>query len=113
MGVGELVHEWPVYRHLEMKELLDVLGYVYERKRVGVNNSVEFIIHTKEKGHNEAHLHARYQGKEVVLGIPSGNIIEGDLKGNKAHRASLWVQANAEYLKAQWDELTDGVKVFG
>lgn len=39
------------------------------QQTVAVVENVKIIIHTKEHGHNEPHVHAKYQGKEVVISL--------------------------------------------
>ena len=96
---------------LAFREWSIFLEVIFYRGRIGFDNSMSFIIHTNEKGHNKPHLHAKYQNKEVVIEIPSGEIIAGNLSGNMNQRASKWVVANSEYLKSKWNELTNGVKI--
>jgi hypothetical protein len=33
--------------------------------------------------HNLPHIHARYQGQEAVLGIESGDVLDGELTGKQ------------------------------
>ena len=71
----------------------------------------EFIIHCSEQGHNKAHLHAKYQQKEIVLEIPSGIIITGNLPTPRAKQASQWVQKNSDLLIKKWNELLNGIRL--
>ena len=107
------MNEWYIYDHPEMKEWIHVFGYVFQRGLVGVKKGIKFCIHTAEDGHNKPHLHASYQDKEVALEIPTGKIITGKLNHKQQKIASEWVKENAEYLKAKWNELVDGVYLFG
>lgn len=79
--------------------------------QIGIYEDIEFFMYPNEQGHNKAHLHAKYQGEEVVIGIPSGEIIIGSIKRTKQKAASKWVVENAELLLTKWNELTNGVKV--
>ena len=73
---------------MEWEQIFETLYY---RSQVGFDNSIEYIIHSNEQGHNKAHLHARYQQREIVLEILSGIIITGNLPMPRAKQASLWV----------------------
>ncbi|ACV21360.1 DUF4160 domain-containing protein [Slackia heliotrinireducens] len=106
------MHEEILFDNLEFKEWVSIFDYVYQRGRVGYKNGITFVIHTKERGHNLPHLHARYQGKEVVLEIPSGKVIEGNISRRKLSEASEWVVANADYLEAKWDKLVEGIVLY-
>ena len=105
--------KWLIHTHPEMKEWMPIFDYMFQRGAVGNSNGITFVIHTRENGHNKPHLHARYQGKEVVVGIPDGDIISGNLPRKQLNMASDWVVSHSEYLKEQWDELAGGVFVFG
>ena len=82
-----------------MREWESVFDYISKRGRVGEESGIRFIIHTAENGHNKPHLHAQYQQKEVVLEIPSGKVITGNIDSRKMKLASKWVVANRAFLK--------------
>lgn len=107
------MNEWIVHQHSEMREWITIFDYIFQRGRVGSSNGITFVIHTKENGHNSPHLHARYQDKEAVIGIPNGEVISGTLPTSKLKKASTWVRNNRDYLEKRWDELVDGVVLFG
>ena len=107
------MNEWYICDYPEMREWIYVFGYVFRRGLVGAKKGIRFYIHTAEDGHNKPHLHVSYQGKEIVLEIPTGKIITGKLNHKQQKIASEWVKENAEYLKGKWNELVDGVCLFG
>ena len=107
------MEEWYLLSEPLLSEWMDIFDFVCRRVRVGESNGIEFIIHTKENGHNKPHLHARYQTKEVVLEIPTGVVLRGNLSSKKQKRASQWVIEHDAFLKEKWDELVDGVVCFG
>ncbi|HJG30550.1 MAG TPA: DUF4160 domain-containing protein [Collinsella ihuae] len=96
-----------------LREWINIFDYIFQRGRVGESNGIVFIIHTREKGHNKPHLHAEYQQYAVVLEIPTGKVIEGNLPPKKLKMASRWVAEHQDYLEEQWDLLVDGVRCFG
>ena len=96
------------FAFIEWEQIFEALHY---RGRVGFDNSIEYVIHSNEQGHNKAHLHARYQQKEIVLEIPSGIIITGNLPMPKAKQASQWVQKNSDLLIKKWNELSNGIRI--
>lgn len=100
------------FEYPELNEWFSIFPYVYRRGRVGYDMGIQFVIHPREAGHNKAHLHARYQNQEIVLEIPSGEVIAGDL-GGKTHAAQEWVRSHEDFLKRKWDEFVDGVVTFG
>ena len=103
---------WLYCQTPEMREWESVFDCISKRGRVGEESGIRFIIHTAENGHNKPHLHAQYQQKEVVLEIPSGKVITGNIDSRKIKLASKWVVANKTFLKQKWNELSHGVYYF-
>lgn len=109
MDYTEMYQEW-------IKILIDQparksVGLPSAKKCVGRKAGIVFIIHPNEQGHNKAHLHAKYQNNEVVIGIPDGEIISGNIPLSKQTRASIWVKENCDVLERYWNELTNGIKI--
>lgn len=101
---------------LDVPEMMDwthIFEYVHQRVRVGESNGIHFVIHTAENGHNKPHLHARYQQKEVVLEIPSGKVITGNLDSKKMKTATKWVADHSAFLEEKWNEFASSVVYFG
>lgn len=96
------------FQFIEWESIFEVLHY---RGRVGFENCITYVIHTNEQGHNKPHLHAQYQDKEIVLEIPTGAVLAGNLPGKKAKAASEWVIANGDLLSQKWNTLTNGIKI--
>lgn len=46
----------------------------------GISISLYFLDNRR---HHQPHIHARYQELEVVIGIPEGEVLEGDLPPGK------------------------------
>ena len=99
-------------RYFEISgEWMRILGIRSQRQRVGKIDGIDFIIHPNEQGHNLGHLHAKYQGCEVVISIPDGKVLGGNISPPKQKEATNWVVANKDYLTERWNELTNGVKI--
>ncbi|MGI6033289.1 MAG: DUF4160 domain-containing protein [Coriobacteriales bacterium] len=107
------MNEWLVYDHPEMCDWCIYLGYIFRKGAVGKYEGIKFVIHTAENGHNKPHLHASYQGREIVLEIPDGKILRGSLGNKKDKQTQKWVRTNADSLKKHWNELVAGVYMFG
>ena len=43
--------------------------------------------------HHLPHLHMEYQGKQAVISIPDGNLMEGDLPTKKLRMVQAWIVA--------------------
>lgn len=81
---------------------------MHYRGQIAFENNIKFVIHTRENGHNKPHLHAQYQDKEVVVEIPTGKILKGNIEKKHQKYASEWVINHEDFLKEKWNELTQG-----
>ena len=64
------------------------------------------------KRHKRPHIHARYQGDEVVVGIPQGDILEGSLPPSKMKLLSAWVEIHQRELMEDWKRASKGSPIF-
>jgi hypothetical protein len=55
------------------------------------------------KQHKTPHIHALYQGEEVIVAIPDGNVLEGTIPGNKMKLLSAWIELHKDELMADWE----------
>jgi len=75
----------------------------------GVIVSMYFL----DKGkHKKPHIHVKYQGKEVVLSIPNGEILEGRIAPNKMKLVQAWIEIHRDELLADWELAVNGLDVF-
>lgn len=68
-----------------------------------------------EKGdkHHKPHIHAEYQGKEIVIAL-DGEILEDSDKfpKNKLKLIDAWMEIHREDLEANWQLLSEGQRFF-
>ena len=62
--------------------------------------------------HHLPHVHVEYQGAEVVVSIPDGEIIEGVLPPKKLRMLQAWMVIHEEELMADWALAVKGEAVF-
>ena len=62
--------------------------------------------------HHLPHIHVKYQGQEVVLSIPDGEVLEGKLKRNKMKLIQAWLEIHQEELMADWELASQGESIF-
>lgn len=62
--------------------------------------------------HHVPHIHVRYQEQEVVLSIPDGEILEGNLKRNKMRLVQAWIEIHQDELMADWQLASQGESIF-
>jgi hypothetical protein len=53
-----------------------------------------------------------YQGKQAVISIPDGNLLEGDLPAKKLRLVQAWIAIHEEELMADWALAANGEPVF-
>lgn len=62
--------------------------------------------------HHLPHIHVKYQGQEVVLAIPNGEILEGELQRNKMKLVQAWIEIHQDELLADWELASSGQALF-
>ena len=74
------------------------------------NNVLMYYFDTRQ--HHRSHIHIKYQGQEVVLSIPEGEILAGKLKTNKMKLVQAWIEIHQEELMADWKLASNGESIF-
>jgi len=64
------------------------------------------------KRHHMPHIHIKYQEQEIVLSIPDGDVLGGELKRNKMKLVQAWVEIHQEELMANWELASNGQQIF-
>jgi Domain of unknown function (DUF4160) len=62
--------------------------------------------------HNQPHIHVRYQNDKVVIAIPSGDLLAGDLPLKKMKLMQAWITLHEEELMQDWALAVEGKPVF-
>jgi len=52
--------------------------------------------------HHRPHLHVEYQGKQAVIAIPEGDVLDGDLPTKKLRLVQAWIAIHEDELMADW-----------
>jgi len=60
------------------------------------------------KQHNLPHIHVKYQEHEVVVEIPDGKVIEGDIPSRKMKLLQAWIEIHKDELMADWELAVSG-----
>lgn len=97
--------------YIDFREWDNIFEIVHYRAKVGLSQGMIFIIHPNEQGHNEPHLHAKYQNKEAVINIVTNKWITGNLPKHKIKKAERWTEKNSVVLQKRWNELTNGIEI--
>ena len=70
------------------------------------------LFYFDSKKHHEPHIHAEYQEQSAVIGISSGQVIEGEFPPNKLRLVLAWIEIHKEELFADWKLALEGQPVF-
>lgn len=62
--------------------------------------------------HQKPHIHVKYQGDEVVMEIPSGEVIEGTIHPGKIKLVQAWIEIHRDELIADWELASKGESIF-
>lgn len=65
-----------------------------------------------QRKHRLPHIHVKYQEQEVVIAIPGGEVLEGELKPSKLKLVQAWVEIHQDELMADWELASQGQPVF-
>lgn len=67
-----------------------------------------YMYFLDNKQHKSPHIHARYQEKEVIVSIPDGTVLEGEIPPNKLKLVSAWIELHQDELMADWELAVSG-----
>jgi hypothetical protein len=70
------------------------------------------MYYLDNKRHSLPHIHVKYQEQEVVLRIPDGDVLEGQLRNDKLRLVLAWIEIHKDELMADWELASKGEKVF-
>ncbi len=62
--------------------------------------------------HHLPHIHVEYQGREAVIAIPVGDVLEGTLPAKKLRLVQAWIDIHEEELMANWSLAVKGETIF-
>lgn len=62
--------------------------------------------------HHAPHIHVRYNEFKAVLGIPEGEVLEGDLPRRQMKLVQAWIELHRDELMADWILASSGQTPF-
>ena len=60
-----------------------------------------YMYHEPNGPHNLPHIHADYQGQQIVVAL-DGTILEGDLPSKKLRHLLVWIDLRQNELNEDW-----------
>ncbi len=69
---------------------------------------IVYMYFKDNKQHKSPHIHVVYQGQEVVITIPTGEILDGHIPNSKMKLLQAWVELHQDELLADWELTVSG-----
>ena len=67
-----------------------------------------YMYYFDNKEHKTPHIHANYAEYDVVISIPKGDVLNGEMANNKLKLIKAWVEIHQEDLMADWKLAVEG-----
>jgi len=67
-----------------------------------------YMYFKDNRQHKLPHIHAKYQGDEVVVSIPDGEVLSGSINKSKMKLLSAWMEIHKDELIADWELAVSG-----
>ena len=64
---------------------------------------IVYMFFMDNKQHKLPHIHVKYQGDEVIVGIPGGEVLEGSIPPAKMKLLQAWIELHKDELVANWE----------
>ena len=73
---------------------------------------IVYMYFMDNKQHHLPHIHVKYQGQEVIVSIPEGEVLEGSIPSSKMKLLRAWVEIHRDELVADWELAVSGEKPY-
>ncbi len=67
-----------------------------------------YMYFMDNRQHKLPHIHVKYQGHEVVVSIPEGNVLDGSIPNPKMKLLQAWIEIHKDELIANWELAVSG-----
>lgn len=67
-----------------------------------------YMYFLDNRQHKLPHIHVKYQEHEVVVEIPEGNVLEGNIPASKMKLLQAWIEIHKDELMADWELAVSG-----
>lgn len=69
---------------------------------------IVYMYFMDDKQHNLPHIHVKYQQHEVIVSIPDGEVLEGEIPASKMKLLLAWIELHKDELVADWELAVTG-----
>ncbi len=73
---------------------------------------IVYMYFMDNKQHKLPHIHAKFQDHEVIVQIPDGTVLDGDIPNSKMKLLQAWIELHKEELMANWELAVSGEQPF-
>jgi hypothetical protein len=63
---------------------------------------IVYMYFVDNKQHKTPHIHVRYQENEVIVSIPDGAVLDGNIPVPKMKLLQAWIELHKDELLADW-----------
>ena len=67
-----------------------------------------YMYFKDNRHHNKPHIHVHYQGQEMIVSVPDGEILEGEIPNSKMKLLQAWIELHRDELLADWELAVSG-----
>ena len=67
-----------------------------------------YMYFLDNRQHKMPHIHVSYQEQEVIVAIPDGDVIEGEIPSAKMKLLQAWIELHKDELMADWQLAVSG-----
>jgi len=69
---------------------------------------IVYMDYMDNKQHKLHHIHVKYQEDEVVVELPNGEVLEGNIPNTKMKLLQAWIELHKDELLADWELAASG-----
>ena len=69
---------------------------------------IVYMYYVDNKQHKLPHIHVKYQEDEVVVELPNGEVLEGNIPNTKMKLLQAWIELHKDELLADWELAASG-----
>lgn len=69
---------------------------------------IVYLYFKDNKQHKKPHIHVKYQEDEVIVAIPEGEILDGNIPSSKMKLLQAWIELHKDELVADWELAVSG-----
>ncbi len=63
---------------------------------------VVYMYFMDNRQHKMPHIHVKYQSSEVVVSLPDGDVLAGDIPKSKMKLLQAWIELHKDELMIDW-----------